>query len=178
MCEGLTDRFEGIFNGFSFFHSQNNIQGAQNQLFSIFLLLTLFSNLVQLIIPQYIGNRVLYEARERPCRIYSWPVFVLSNAIAELPWQTMMAVILFLTWYWPLGSYLNAPADELSERSGLSFLFIWSFMVFTSTFSQLVITALPDAPLGVNIASLLYSLSLIFCGLVYSLYFASSPLVP
>lgn len=142
------------------------MQGVQNQIFSCFLLLTLFSNVVQLIMPQYIGNRELYEARERPSKIYSWQAFVLSNTITELPWQTLLAVILFIVWYYPIGMSRAMPAEEVNERSLLVFLFIWSFMIFTSTFSQLVITALPSAALGVNIASLLYSLSLIFCGYV------------
>jgi len=127
--------------------------------------MTLYSNLVQLIMPQFIENRALYEIRESPSRTYSWRVFILSNVIAEIPWQTLMAVILLATWYFPLGMYLNASTvAELSERAGLTFLFLWSFMLFSSTFSHMVVAALPDAALGVNIASLLWSLSLIFCG--------------
>jgi ATP-binding cassette subfamily G (WHITE) protein 2 (PDR) len=153
-----------MVNGFSFWRSDNSLQGVQNQIFSCFLLLTLFSNVVQLIMPQYIENRDLYEVRERPSKIYSWPAFVLSNTIAELPWQTILGVLLFVVWYYPIGMNRSMSAEDVDERSALVFLFIWSFMVFTSTFSHLVVTTLPSAALGVNIASLLYSLSLIFCG--------------
>lgn len=115
--------------------------------------------------PQFIENRALYEIRESPSRTYSWRVFILSNVIAEIPWQTFMAVILLATWYFPLGMYLKVSTSaELSERAGLTFLFLWSFMLFSSPFSHMVVAALPDAALGVNIASLLWSLSLIFCG--------------
>ncbi|KAF4626684.1 hypothetical protein G7Y89_g11471 [Cudoniella acicularis] len=158
----------GLLNGFSFWHSENNLQGVQNQIFSFFLLLTLFSNLVQLIMPQYIENRDLYEVRERPSKMYSWPAFVLSNTLAELPWQTILAVFLYVVWYYPIGMSKNMTPDDVNERSALVFLFIWSFMIFTSTFSQFVVTPLPTAALGVNIASLLYSLSLIFCGVLVS----------
>ena len=115
--------------------------------------------------PRFLKNRDLYESHERPSRTFSWQVFVLSNIITEIPWQTLLAVIQFVTWYYPLGMFRNAIAtDELHERGGLMFLIIWSFMVFSSTFSQMLATVMPDAATGVNISALLYSLSLIFCG--------------
>lgn len=145
--------------------SQNTIQGIQNQIFSVFLLFTLHSNLVQLIMPQFLESRALYEVRERPSRIYSWKVFILSNVIAEIPFGFILAVIQFVTFYYPIGMYRNAIAtDSLHELGGLMFLLIWSFMIFSSTFSQMVATIMPDAATGINVSALLYSLSQIFCG--------------
>jgi ATP-binding cassette, subfamily G (WHITE), member 2, PDR len=110
-------------------------------------------------------NRTLYEVRERPSRIFSWGVFVISNIIAEIPSQTVMAVIVFLVWYYPLGLYNNAlVTDQLHSRGGLTFLLLWSFMLFLSTLSQMVMTTMPNAATGVNIAVLLYMLSLLFSG--------------
>ena len=63
------------------------------------MLLTIFGNLVQQIMPHFVTQRSLYEVRERPSKTYSWPVFMLSNIIVELPWQTLMAVIIFCTWF-------------------------------------------------------------------------------
>lgn len=133
----------------------------------MFLLFTLHSSLVQLIMPQFLENRTLYELNERPSRTYSWAVFVISNIIAELPWQTVLAVVQFVTWYYPLGLYRNAlVTDQLVQRGGLMFLIIWSYMIFSSTFSQMMVTIMPDAATGINVSAMLYSLSLIFCGYV------------
>lgn len=152
-------------NGFSFYQSDNSIQGVQNQIFSVFLIFTLHSSLVQLIMPHFLQNRALYELQERPSRAYSWTVFIMSNVIAELPSQAVLAVIQFLTWYYPIGMYRNAiETHQLVERGGLMFLAIWSYTTFSSTFSQMVVTIMPDAATGINISALLYSLSLIFCG--------------
>ena len=129
------------------------------------MLMTAFGNVVQLIMPQFLKSRDIYEGREQRSRTYSWKVFVLSNVIAEIPSQTLMAVVFFVTWYYPLGMYHNALAtDQLHARGGLVFLLIWSFMLFCSSFSQMVATVMPDAATGVNIASLFFSLSLMFCG--------------
>ena len=117
--------------------------------------------------PQFLANRALYELHEHPSHAYSWAVFVLSNIIAELPWQTVLAMLQFITWYYPLGMYRNALAtDQLAERGGLMFLTLWSYMLFSSTFSHMVCTIMPDAATGINISNLFYSLSLIFCGYV------------
>lgn len=51
-----------------------------------------------------------------------------------------------------------------SERSASAFLGIWSFMLYTSSLSLVVAIAIKSAQTSVNIAQLLYSLSLIFCG--------------
>ena len=58
-----------------------------------------------------------------------------------------MAVIIFFCWYYPIGMYRNAiPAHQVHERGGLMFLFTLAFMLFTSTFTDMVR----------NISSILY----------------------
>ena len=77
----------------------------------------------------------------------------------------MLAVVQFVTWYYPLGMWRNGiETGNLDERSGLMFLLMWLYMLFSSTFSQMVVTIMPDAATGINISQLLYSLSLMFCG--------------
>jgi ATP-binding cassette, subfamily G (WHITE), member 2, PDR len=65
--------------------------------------------------------------------------------------------------------YSNAEyTDSLNERSGLMFLLIWAFYMFTSTFAMMIIAGVESAELGGNIANLMFSLCLIFCGYVSS----------
>ena len=156
-----------LFIGFSFWDSAISLQGLQNQLFSIFLLLTIFSNLLQQSLPHFVTQRALYEARERPSKTYSWQVFMLSNIIVELPWNTLMAIIIFFCYYYPIGMYRNAiPMNQTYERGGLMFLLVWDFLIFTSTFTDLVIAGVEMAETAGNIGNLLFSFSLIFCGVL------------
>ena len=148
--------------------SGNSVQGLQDQIFAIFLLLTAFTNLDQQIISQYVGYRSLYETQEGRSSIYSWPVFVLSNIIVEIPWQTIMAAIMFTCWYYPIGMFRNGNPEDTLERGGLVFMTIWSFMMFVLTGSFAVVSGMESGPTAVNIAQLFYSLSLIFCGCVIS----------
>lgn len=55
---------------------------------------------------------------------------------------------------------------QVHERGALMFLFIWIFLLFTSTFTNMVIAGVDSAETGGNIAQLLFSLTLIFCGVL------------
>lgn len=156
-----------LYIGFSFFQAQNSLQGLQNQMFSIFMLMTIFGNLVQQIMPHFCTQRSLYEVRERPSKTYSWKAFMTANILVELPWNTLMAVFIFVCWYYPIGLYRNAePTDAVHERGALMFLLILSFLLFTSTFAHMVIAGIELAETGGNLANLLFSLCLIFCGVL------------
>ncbi|KAH9210253.1 AtrD, ABC-transporter [Leptodontidium sp. 2 PMI_412] len=97
-----------MFIGFSFWDTPVSLQGSQNQLFSIFMLFTIFGNL---------------------------------NAVF---------------------------AEQTTERGGLFFLFIWVFLMFTSTFTDLVIAGIESAEEGGNVTNMLFSMCLIFCGVLAS----------
>jgi ATP-binding cassette subfamily G (WHITE) protein 2 (PDR) len=156
-----------LFIGFIFYKAPLSQQGLQNQMLAIFMLFTCFGQLVQQIMPHFVTQRALYEVRERPSKTYSWQAFMLSNIIVELPWQTVMSVIMFFSFYYPVGFYRNAePAGQVHERGALFFLLIWIFLIFTSTFTHMIIAAVETAEEGGNIANLLFSLTLVFCGVL------------
>jgi ATP-binding cassette subfamily G (WHITE) protein 2 (PDR) len=157
-----------LFIGFVFFDAPNSIQGLQNQMFAIFNLYTVFGQIVQQSMPQFVIQRSLYEARERPSKVYSWKIFMLSQIIVELPWNGLMGVILYFCWYYPVGLYNNCPPDQLTERGALMFLFLFMFMIFTGTFSTFIIAGFETAENGGNIANLFFMLCLIFCGILAS----------
>lgn len=158
-----------LFIGFVFFNAPNSIQGLQNQMFAIFNLMTIFGQLVQQSMPQFVIQRSLYEVRERPSKVYSWKIFMLSQLIVEIPWNALMSVIMFFCWYYPVGLYRNAAAaDQTVERGGLMFLFLFLFLIYTGTFSTFIIAGFETAEAGGNIANLLFMLSLIFCGVLAS----------
>lgn len=131
------------------------------------MLFTIFGQLVQQIMPHFVTQRSLYEARERPSKTYSWFAFMVSNIVVELPWNSLMAVLIFFCWYYPIGLVKNA-TGAVTERGGLMFLLIWQFLLFTSTFTNMVIAAIETAETGGNIANLTFTLTLLFCGVLAS----------
>lgn len=50
--------------------------------------------------PNFVKQRDAYEVRERPSRTYSWVIFMISNIIVEIPWNALMAVIIYFCMYY------------------------------------------------------------------------------
>lgn len=159
--------FNALFIGFVFFRAPNTIQGLQNQMFAIFLLLLIFGQVVDQYMPQFILQRTLFETRERPSKAYSWRVFMLSQIIVELTWTSLIAVLMYVSWSLPTGLFLHARGDE-AERAILMFLYILQFLLFTSSFSILIIAGLETAEAGANLANSLFTVCLLFCGVLTS----------
>lgn len=76
-----------------------------------------------------------------------------------------MGALIFFCWYYPLGAYQNAvPTDAVALRGAQVFLFVEVFLLFNSTFSLALVAGMSDAATAANVANLLFSLCLTFCG--------------
>lgn len=58
-------------------------------MFGVFIFLTVFSQLVDQIMPVFVSQRMMYEARERPAKAYSWTAFLGANIVVELSYNTV-----------------------------------------------------------------------------------------
>ncbi|OWP01031.1 hypothetical protein B2J93_6505 [Marssonina coronariae] len=150
-----------LFIGFSFFHVERSQQGLQNAIFSIFMITTIFTTLVQQIMPRFILQRDLYEVRERPSKAYSWKAFLIANIAVEIPYQMLLGIMVWASYFYPIYTRGGIPS---AERQGLILLLLVQFFVFASTFAHMMIAALPDAETAGNIATLMFSLCLTFNG--------------
>ncbi|KAJ5127187.1 hypothetical protein N7448_007966 [Penicillium atrosanguineum] len=150
-----------LFIGFTFWRPDNSLQGFQDVIFSAFMMCSIFSTLVQQIMPKFVVQRSLYEVRERPSKAYSWAAFLISNVIVEIPYQVFAGVIAWACYYYPVFE-----ANQASHRQGLMLLFIVQFYIFTSTFATFIISALPDAETGGTIATLMFIMTLTFNGVL------------
>jgi ATP-binding cassette, subfamily G (WHITE), member 2, PDR len=111
--------------------------------------------------PRFVTQRSLYEVRERPSKAYSWVAFLIANISVEIPYQTLLGVLAWAAWYFPVFGAHQSP-----EQKGLMLLFCIQFFIFASTFAHMVIAALPDAETAGNIATLLFSMALTFNGVL------------
>ncbi|KAJ5641165.1 hypothetical protein N7490_005165 [Penicillium lividum] len=158
-----------LFIGLSFLLTKVTVLGLEHQMFAIFMLLIVFPFLAYQTMPNYILQRDLYEVRESPSKTYSWAAFILAQIIVELPWNTVAAVITFFPFYYLIGMNRNAIAtNAVTERGGLMFLLVWSFLMHCSTFTTMVVAAAATAEIGAILALLLFTFCLIFCGVMAS----------
>jgi len=150
----------GLFIGFTFFGADGSQAGMQNVLFSVFMLTTIFSTLVQQIQPLFITQRSLYEVRERPSKAYSWIAFMFANIIVEIPYQVFTAILTWASYYYAVIGI------QSSERQGLVLLFVIQLFIFASTFAHMTIAALPDAQTAGGIVTFITLMSTLFCGVL------------
>ncbi|KAF4984703.1 hypothetical protein FZEAL_143 [Fusarium zealandicum] len=156
-----------LFIGLVFLDAPLSMQGLQNQMFAMFNVLTIFGQLVQQQMPHFVTQRSLYEVRERPSKTYSWKVFMLSQIVVEMPWNTLMSLLMFVCVYYPVGFNNNAAdAGQTVERGGLMWLLFWQFLIFTCTFAHACIAITDTAEAGGNLANVLFMLCLYFCGVL------------
>ncbi|PWY86648.1 ATP-binding cassette transporter [Aspergillus heteromorphus CBS 117.55] len=158
-----------LFIGLSFLNTKITVLGLQHQTFAIFMLLIIFVFLAYQTMPNFIKQRDLYEVRERPAKTYAWSAFMLANIMADIPWNSLAAVLIFLPFYYIIGMNHNAQeTHEQTERSGLMFLLVWSFMMHCGTFTMMMVSSVATAEVGATLALLLFAMNLIFCGVMVS----------
>lgn len=156
-----------LFIGFTFFKADRSLQGLQNQMLSIFMFVCIFNPLLQQYLPNFVQQRDLYEARERPSRTFSWKAFIVSQIITEVPWNILAGTIAFFIYYYPIGFYSNASyADQLHERGALFWLFSVAFFVYVGSMGLLAVSFNEVAANAANLASLAFTMSLSFCGVM------------
>jgi ABC-type multidrug transport system permease subunit len=82
-----------------------------------------------------------------------------------------MSVFSFLVWYFPMGLYRNAqPTGTEHSRSVTIFLFIWIFLIFTTSFAFLAIAGLDNAEIAGGVVGLVTIMMFTFCGVVATPY--------
>ncbi|KAL6452790.1 CDR1 Pleiotropic ABC efflux transporter of multiple drugs CDR1 [Candida maltosa Xu316] len=156
-----------LFNGFSFFKAKNNLQGVQNQMFSIFMYFIVLNTLVQQMMPIYVKQRSIYEVREAPSRTFSWFAFITAQITSEIPYQVVVGTIGFFCWYYPVGLYANAvPTHTVKERGALMWLLLTSFYVYASSLGHLCISFSEIPENAANLAVMLFTMCLNFCGIL------------
>ncbi|KAF4980695.1 hypothetical protein FZEAL_3363 [Fusarium zealandicum] len=158
-----------LFIGLSFLDGKNTERGLQNQMFGILIFLTIFTQIVQQMLPDYVAQRTMYEARERPSKTYSWKAFMVSTILVEAAWNSLMAVLSFICWYFPTGLYRNGYATDTVDSRGVTvFLHIWMFFMFTSTFAHMIMSGFESAEVAGGLVTLIMIMIFSFCGILAS----------
>ncbi|KIY47084.1 pleiotropic drug resistance ABC transporter [Fistulina hepatica ATCC 64428] len=136
----------GLFIGFTFFKATDSQQGTQNKLFSMFMSMIISVPLAQQLQTVFLNMRSVYEARERPSRMYSWTALVTSQIVVAIPWNMLGSTLYFLCWYWTVGFPTNRAGYQYLM---MGILFPWYY----TTIGQAVASMSPSK----EIASILFS---------------------
>ncbi|KAG5759293.1 hypothetical protein H9Q72_012575 [Fusarium xylarioides] len=156
-----------LFIGLSVMDGENTVRGLQNQMFGVFIFLTIFSQVAEQMMPAFVEQRTLYEARERPAKTYSWQSFMFANLTVEIVWNSFIGIFAFICWYFPIGLYRNAEyTNEVHSRGITIFLHVWIFFLLASSFAHMIIAGLPNADTAGGVMNLLFIMMFAFCGVL------------
>ncbi|PHH91470.1 hypothetical protein CDD83_309 [Cordyceps sp. RAO-2017] len=156
-----------LFIGLSFINEENTLFGLRNQMFGVFTFLTIFPQVVDQILPVFVSQRTMYEARERPSKAYSWKAFMVANILVELAWNSLVGVASFFCWYYPIGLYRNAEwTNQVDSRGFTVFLHVWLFFLFCGTFANMVIAGIDSADVAGGVVNLFMIMMFAFCGVL------------
>ena len=135
-----------LFLGFSFFQGNNTIQGLQNQVFGVFILLFVIFQMMVQIIPVFVVQRTLYEACERQSKTYMWQAFVISNIVVEMVWNSVSPFTLPTilsnmradhncprSWQLSVSSYGTTLSDSIVTHPSLTLSLLVAFSLFYSS---------------------------------------------
>ena len=154
-----------LFIGFSFFKAKNNLQGLQSQMLAVFMFFVPFTTFIDQMLPYFVKHRAVYEVSsikniQLVC-IYCW-----SNHFRN-SFQIVVGTISYFCWYYPVGLYANAePTDSVNSRGVLMWMLLTAFYVYTSTMGQLAISFNELIDNAANLATTLFTLCLMFCGVL------------
>ncbi|GAA6020195.1 hypothetical protein JCM10207_004364 [Rhodosporidiobolus poonsookiae] len=113
---------------------EHTIVSFQNRMFSVFLLLFVPVVWMNAIIFKVHALRALWEARERPSRIYGRTAFVTSLLVSEVPYSLICGAAYFVLWYFLIGFPLE------KTTIGFAFLLIEVFYFFQSTWALWIVS--------------------------------------
>lgn len=109
----------------------------------------------------------LYSVREKPSKIYHWSTFVLSNIIAELPYNMVGGTLFFLPWYFAVGFWIDY--DNNAGRGFYMWLMIMAFEVWWSSFGQAIAAMSPNPQTAATFTTLFASFVISFNGVLQPL---------
>lgn len=150
----------GIFNGFTFWELGETVADMQNRMFTCFLIIMIPATVLNAVLPKFYTNRMLWEAREHPSRIYGWVAFVTAEVLSEIPGSLVAAVLYYVLWYFPTGLPTNAPA------AGYVFLMTLLFFLFQSSWGQWICAWAPSFTVIANILPFFLVVFSLFNGVV------------
>nr|CBL51483.1 hypothetical protein [Colletotrichum graminicola] len=154
--------FAGLFIGFSFWEAGGTLAGMQNVIFGVFMVITIFSTIVQQAQSVFVTQRALYEVRERPSKAYSWKAFMFASIMVEIPYQIITGILIWACFYYPIIGV------QTSVRQVLVLLYSIQLFIYAGSFAHMTIAALPDAQTASGLVTLLVLMSLTFCGVLQS----------
>jgi ATP-binding cassette subfamily G (WHITE) protein 2 (SNQ2) len=147
-----------MFTAFTFFNLGSDLQGIQNYVLSLLILVQIIPALAPDIQAKWLSKWALFEARERN-GIYDYKALTAALIIVEIPWQLFNFSLMYFVSYWTV-SWPNT-----SYSAGYSFVMWLVLSYFATSWSQLIASIFPAQTVGLANA-LFWNVLIAFSGVL------------
>ncbi|AET39067.1 uncharacterized protein Ecym_3604 [Eremothecium cymbalariae DBVPG len=151
----------GLFIGFTFYDVGDSYTGLQNTMFAVFMSVVMSAPAMNQIQSRAVKSRDLYEVRESKSNMFHWSLVMITEYLAELPYQFFFSTIFYCCMFFPLKSHAS------SYRAGVFFLnYVVIFQLYFVGLGLAVLYASPNLESANVILGLCLSFLISFCGVV------------
>lgn len=152
----------GLFNGFTFYNlpANHSSSSLQSLMFSCFLIVIIPPTIVNGVLPKFYSALALWQTREYPSRIYSWPAFCTAQVVAEVPMAVISGTLYWICWYLPAG------LPRSPGTGGYVYLMTILFFLFQSSWGQWICSFAPSFTVISNVLPFFFVIFSLFNGVV------------
>ncbi|KAJ6023752.1 hypothetical protein N7540_004549 [Penicillium herquei] len=150
--------FSALLNGFSFWHLGPSVEDLQLKMFTIFNFTFVAPGVINQLQPLFIQRRVIFDAREKKSRMYSWIAFVTGLIVSEFPYLCLCAVSYFVCWYY------QTKLPHSSKEAGSIFFIMLIYEFIYTGIGQFVAAYAPNATFAALVNPLIVNSLILFCG--------------
>jgi ABC-type multidrug transport system permease subunit len=119
--------------------------------------------------PKWEALSSIYSVREKPSKTYHWATFVVSNMLAEIPYNILSGTLFFFPWYFGVGFFQPFSSTEQNSRGIYQWLMLMLFEMWWSTFGQAMAALSPNAQTASVLTTLFASFVITFNGVLQPL---------
>lgn len=149
----------GLFIGWTFFNPGRSYVGLQDTMFAAFISVIVSAPTMNQIQARAISSRELFEVRESKSNMFHWSLLLITQYMAEIPYQILFSTFFFCASYFPLKVWFEA------SRSAAYFLnYCIMFQLYYVGLGLMILYMSPNLPSANVIMGLILSMMIQFCG--------------
>ncbi|KAJ5187570.1 hypothetical protein N7449_010564 [Penicillium cf. viridicatum] len=146
-----------LFIAFSYFHAGPDVQGLQNYMLALLIIVWIIPATAADIQNVWFGKWAVFEARERN-GIYDYKALLVAITLVEIPWQALGYTLVYFCIYWTVG-YPNA-----TSIAGYVYFMFLILSLFATSFCHLMAAIFPNPTLAGYANSLFWVVLTVFSG--------------
>lgn len=157
--KGMLQIMSGLFIGWTFFNPGKSYIGLQDTMFAAFMAMVVSAPTMNQIQARAVSARELFEVRESKSNMFHWSLLLITQYMAEIPYQFLFSTMFFCAFYFPLRVFFEA------SRSAVFFLnYCIMFQLYYVGLGLMILYMAPNLPSANVIMGLILSMMFQFCG--------------